>query len=156
MAHEIERKFLLTNDGWRAGVTQTEQLRDGLIARFGGAKVRIRQASDRAWITVKGPRSGITRAEFEYEIPLADAEEMLRTVCEGPILEKVRHCVPHGGRIWAIDIYQGALAGVTLAEVELQSETEALDVPPWVGREITHDPQFRKQALVERIAMGSR
>lgn len=151
MAAEIERKFLVTSDEWRSGVTQVEHLRDGLIARFGGGKVRVRQAVDRAWVTIKGPRRGITRSEFEYEIPVADAEEILRTLCDGPIIEKARHCVPHAGRIWAVDVHHGALEGLVFVEVELQSESEPFVAPAWVGREISHDPRFRKEALIRQV-----
>lgn len=149
MPAEIERKFLVDSDDWKLGVIQIEHLRDGLIARFDGGKVRVRQAAQRAWITVKGPREGLARPEFEYEIPVADAEVMLRTLCQGPIVEKVRYCVPHADRIWAVDIHRGLLEGLTLVEVELDAEDERLDVPSWVGREVTGDPLYSKAALIE-------
>lgn len=151
MAVEIERKFLLVNDGWKAGVVQTQVLRDGLLARFGKGKVRIRHAGDRAWITVKGPRSGISRAEFEYEIPLEEAEEIL-SICELPHIEKIRHIVPYGGLVWAVDIHQGTLAGVEFAEVELEHPEQAIILPPWAGEEVTHDPRYRKATLLRRSA----
>src|SRR5215472_7482290 len=98
MALEIERKFLLANDAWKHEVRKSEHLRDGLIARFGDGKVRVRLAESSAWLTIKGPKDGISRLEFEYEIPRAEAEQMLRTICQGdPILEKLRHTVRFGG-----------------------------------------------------------
>ncbi len=150
MALEIERKFLLANDAWKDAVVGSERMRDGLIGRFGGGKVRIRQTAEAAWITVKGPRQGISRSEFEYEIPRDDAEEMLRTLCRGPILEKIRHSVPHEGFVWAVDIHTGPLAGVAFAEVELSHPEQHLPLPSWIGKEVTHNPRFRKSALMRR------
>src|SRR5215471_16015254 len=119
MALEIERKFLLANDEWKRQVIKSDHLRDGLIARFGEGKVRVRLTESNAWLTIKGPREGISRLEFESEIPRADAEHMLRTFCQAdPVLEKVRHTVPFAGVDWTIDVYMGPLIGVILAEVE--------------------------------------
>ena len=149
MALEIERKFLLSNDVWKREVVKSEHLRDGLIARFGDGKVRIRLTDSGASLTIKGPRSGIVRQEFAYEIPRAHAEQMLQTLCwQDPILEKVRHTVPFGGLNWSIDVYMGPLAGVVFAEVELEHPNQELQLPPWVGEEVTHDPRFRKHALL--------
>jgi CYTH domain-containing protein len=151
MALEIERKFLLANDDWKRDVIKSEHLRDGLIGRFGEGKVRVRLTDSNAWLTIKGPREGITRPEFEYEIPRADAERMLRTLCrENPVLEKVRHAVPFGGLDWTIDVYIGPLNGVVLAEVELEQADQQPQLPPWVGEEVTNDPQFEKGTLARR------
>jgi adenylate cyclase len=116
MGFEIERKFLLVSDEWRGAVTSSQRLRDGLLARFGEGKVRVRIADDKAWLTVKGPRTGLRRAEFEYEILYSDAEEMLRTLCDGPLVEKTRYLVPHDGLIWQVDVHEGALDGLVYAE----------------------------------------
>src|SRR5215469_5927323 len=150
MAIEIERKFLLANDTWRREVIKSEHMRDGLIARFGEGKVRVRLTDgNKASLTIKGAKEGILRPEFEYEIPRADAEEMLRILCQGdPVLEKVRHTVPFSGLDWTIDVYAGLLAGVAFAEVELQHPDQHLQLPPWVGEEVTSDPRFRKRSLV--------
>jgi CYTH domain-containing protein len=151
MALETERKFLLANDAWKREVIKSEHMRDGLIARFGEGKVRVRLTESSAWLTTKGARTGISRLEFEYEIPRADAEEMLRTFCQGdPILEKVRHTVPFGGLNWTIDVYMGPLNGVVFAEVELEHPDQHLQLPPWVGEEVTNNPRFRKRALLPR------
>jgi CYTH domain-containing protein len=148
MGVEIERKFLVEHDGWRAAVIQVEHLRDGLVARFGGGKVRVRQAQGRAWIALKGPRAGLVRSEFEYEIPVADAEEILLTLCDGRIIEKARHCVHHAGHVWSVDVHAGELEGLILAEIELGAADEAFVLPSWAGREVTHDPAYQKGALL--------
>lgn len=146
---EIERKFLVVNDAWRRDALKSEHLRDGLIAHFGEGKVRVRLTDSRASLTIKGPRSGIIRQEFEYEIPRAHAEQMLQTLClKDPVLEKVRHTVPFGGLTWTVDVYMGPLAGVVFAEVELENPDQPLQLPPWVGEEVTHDLRFRKHALL--------
>jgi adenylate cyclase len=146
---EIERKFLVVNDAWRRDALKSEHLRDGLIARFGEGKVRVRLTDSRASLTIKGPREGIIRQEFEYEIPRAHAEQMLQTLClKDPILEKIRHTVPFGGLTWTVDVYMGPLAGVVFAEVELQHPDQPLRLPPWVGEEVTHNLRFRKHALL--------
>src|SRR5262249_13350693 len=104
-----------------------------------------------AWLTIKGPREGISRPEFEYEIPRADAEQMLRTLCLGDlVLEKVRHTVPFGGLDWTIDVYMGPLIGVILAEVELEHADQHVQLPPWAGEEVTNDVRFKKGTLARR------
>jgi CYTH domain-containing protein len=148
MQVEIERKFLVRSDAWRSAATESQHLMDGLLARFGDGKVRVRVADDRAWLTIKGPRSGLCRCEFEYEIAHADAEEILRTLCAGPVIEKTRHLVPHDGLIWQVDVHEGALAGLTLAEVELKDAEQAFTLPEWVGREVTGDPRYKKGNLL--------
>src|SRR4051812_10488219 len=120
MQFEVERKFLVAHDGWRSAATGSRHLRDGLIGPYHSSKVRVRQDGERAWLTVKGPRAGLGRLEFEYEIPMDHANEMLRSVCEGMQIEKVRYDVPHAGLVWEVDVYQGSLTGVILAEVELE------------------------------------
>jgi adenylate cyclase len=156
MALEIERKFLVANDGWKREVVKRERLRDGLIARFGEGKVRVRLTESNAWLTIKGPREGISRLEFESEIPRGDAEHMLRTLCQAdPVLEKVRHTVPFGGLDWTIDVYTEPLTGVVLAEVELEHPDQHLQLPPWVGEEVTNDPRFKKSALARQAEMGN-
>lgn len=153
MAVEIERKFLVANSDWRAGVVKTCHFRDGLVSRFGEGKVRVRQAESRAWITVKGPRSGISRAEFEYEIPPGDAEAILE-LCHEPPVEKLRHLVPHAGLTWAVDEHLGPLAGILFAEIELEHPEQHVSLPSWVGEEVTNDPRYSKRALFERCAEG--
>jgi CYTH domain-containing protein len=153
MGLEIERKFLLANDDWKREVIKREHMRDGLISRSRRGKVRVRLTDSNAWLTIKGPREGIGRLEFEYEIPRADAEHMLRTVCHGdPVLEKIRHTVPFGGLNWTIDVYMGPLSGIVLAEVELKHPDQHPQLPSWVAEEVTNDPRFEKRNL----ALGAR
>lgn len=147
---EIERKFLVINDGWRSAAVAAERLYDGLVAEFDGAKVRVRLGEAKASIAVKTARYGPTRTEFEYEIPTADAKAMLMTVCGDRVIEKTRHTVEHGGFLWVVDVYAGRLAGIVLAEIELEDEDQRFSVPPWVGKEVTGDPRFRKR-MIDRM-----
>jgi CYTH domain-containing protein len=147
MPVEIERKALVADEGWRSAVIDSEKLRDGLVGEFDGCKVRVRLSENRASITVKGPRSGPRRTEFEYEIPKTDAEAMLDTVCGERRVEKTRHWVPYAGFTWAVDVYEGNLAGIVVAEIELAGEEQAFEKPDWVGTEITNNPRFSKREL---------
>ncbi|MER2250466.1 CYTH domain-containing protein [Methylorubrum podarium] len=157
MRFEVERKFLVADEGWRAGVTSRRRLTDGLIGQFEtGNKVRVRLDEGRAWLTVKGERVGLGRPEFEYEIPRGDAESMLSLVCETCFIEKTRHCVPYAGLVWEVDVYGGILEGMILAEVELDHEGQAFERPAWLGREVTGDPRFRQSALLRRFGESRR
>ncbi|WP_045836558.1 CYTH domain-containing protein [Hyphomicrobium sp. 99] len=152
MAVEIERKFLVANDGWRTLCVRSLSIRDGLIATEGGRKVRVRIEGDRATITIKGPRSGLIRAEFEYEIPLLDSNELLANHCQGRIIEKTRHIVSCGGFTWEIDEYSGDLAGIVIAEIELPATGTEFGRPDWLGVEVTGDECYRKVNL-HKMAM---
>ncbi|MGJ0391639.1 MAG: CYTH domain-containing protein [Methylocystis sp.] len=148
MATEIERKFLLEDGSWRAAAYKRELLVDGLVAASDGRKVRVRLYEDRATLTIKNSRDGLKRTEFEYEIPLADATELIAKHCGEKVLAKIRHYVEHMGFIWEIDEYVGLLEGVVIAEVELDSEDDHVPLPAWIGREITYDPDYRKINLL--------
>lgn len=153
MGVEIERRFLVANEDWKLAVTQVVRIRDGLLAMGEGTKVRVRITDDAAYLTLKGPRQGLRRAEFEYEIPVAEAAELLRDHGVGPVLEKTRFYVSHGGHVWHVDVYDGLLAGVVIAEIELGHEDEDFVRPGWVGREISGDPRYSKISLFrERTA----
>jgi len=141
---EIERKFLLANDDWKSSVTRRIRIRDGLIASNNGNKARVRIADSNATITLKSRRRGPIRTEFEYAIPYSDAVEILQTMCDGRVLDKVRHVITHAGSLWHVDVYEGILDGVVLAEVELQHVDQKLDLPGWIGKEVTGDPRYRK------------
>ena len=152
MPLEIERKLLLANDDWKSWVTRRIRIRDGLIASNNGNKARVRISDSNATITLKSRRRGPSRTEFEYPISYSDAEEMLRSLCDGQVLDKVRHVIIHAGAVWHIDVYEGILHGVVLAEVELQQADQKLDLPGWVGEEVTGDPSYRKiNMLTQRI-----
>ena len=153
---EIERKFLVATDDWRRSVVRSIHIRDGLIGVYKDRKVRVRIAAGVATIAIKGPRSGLARAEYEYEIPLADAEHMLSTICCDDTLEKQRFLVQDCGALWQVDVYAGLLAGVVIAEIELKQESQQLQLPEWIGKEVTGDPSYRKvNMLAQRARVSS-
>jgi adenylate cyclase len=147
VGEEIERKFLVVGDGWREGASGM-RYRQGFLSTESERTVRIRVAGPRGTITVKGKNIGARRAEFEYEIPVADAERMLDTLCKQPLIEKVRHAVKLGTHTWEIDIFEGDNAGLVVAEIELGSEHETFEKPEWVGDEVTDDPRYFNSNLV--------
>jgi CYTH domain-containing protein len=148
MPFEIERKFLVKNDGWRAHVTHSERLRDGLVAREDDLKVRVRSYGNRATLCVKTGRQGLAREEFEYEIP-PDHAESIFAHCTGRILQKTRHYVPGQSGVWEIDVYHDVLDGVVIAEIELDSESAPVHLPDWIGEEITGDPRYSKTNMLD-------
>ena len=156
MPQEIERKFLLAHDGWKSSVVKSARIRDGLVAIFNGRKARVRVIEDHATIALKGAHKGVGRSEFEYTIPISDAEEILRTMCDDRVLEKVRNYVPYAGLTWEIDVYDGILKGVVIAEVELDREDRVLELPDWVGREITGDLRYSKFNMEKAAKRGER
>ena len=149
MPIEIERKFLLANDSWRPLVRHATRLRDGVLAFYDGRKIRIRFYDDKATLTVKGPRKGLAQQEFEYEIPSSDGLILLEQHCKGEVVEKTRHHILDCGREWVVDEYHGLLDGVILAEVELPSEDAQVDLPGWVGKEVTGVEKYRKVNMVK-------
>jgi adenylate cyclase len=148
MTLEIERKFLVANHGWKNSVIRSVRIRDGLIANSKGNKARVRIANDVATITLKSRKRGLVRTEFEYVIPYSDAEDMLRTMCDENVLDKVRHFVSCADAIWQVDVYEGLLEGVVLAEIELTDRDQKLTLPDWIGAEVTADPRYRKVNMV--------
>lgn len=150
MGVEIERKFLVADDAWRAAATSREVLRQGYLANTAKASVRVRRAGDRGWLSAKSMTRGLVRQEYEYEIPLADAERMLDTLCDGPLVEKVRHLVPVGAHVWEIDEFLGDNAGLIVAELELDAPDEAFERPAWLGVEVTQEERYYNFRLAER------
>ena len=148
MTLEIERKFLVANDGWKNSVSRRVRIRDGLIANNNGHKARVRIADDTATIAIKSRKRGLVRAEFEYAIPYSDAEQILRIMCDGNVLNKVRHFVPYASDTWQIDVYEGLLDGIVLAEIELTDADQKLTIPDWIGAEVSFDPRYRKINMV--------
>ena len=146
MGTEIERKFLVKGDGWRSAATSRAVLRQGYLAAEGGNTVRVRLDGRHGWLTVKGPSEGWRRAEFEYEVPLEDAEALLE-LCGNRVVEKTRCRVPVGEHVWEVDEFMGHNAGLTVAEVELSSESEVVHRPDWVGVEVTGDRRFDNASL---------
>ena len=146
MATEIERKFLVSGEAWRKLATYREHLRDGLIAMTDDRKVRVRiyEEDERATVTIKAKIGGIRDAEFEYNIPIADAEELLASHCGVNVFSKHRYFVPHRGFIWHVDVYEGILDGVILAEVEIAKEDAPVTLPNWIGQDVTGKPEYKK------------
>lgn len=151
MGREIERRFLVAGQGWRTGATAVRRLRQGYLAREDGVTVRVRIADDAAALTIKGPGS-LVRPEYEYPLPAAQAQEMLDLLCAGRRLVKTRHTVPHGGLTWEVDVFEGPLEGLVIAEVELPDAAHDLTLPPWAGREVTEDPRYANAALASAAA----
>jgi adenylate cyclase len=149
LATEIERKFRLIDQGWRAGVARRSHLRQGYIANTPLASVRVRLADEHGWLSVKSMTRGMTRDEYEVGIPPADAAEMLERLCQGARIEKWRHIVAYRGSEWEIDEFLGDNAGLVIAELELDSEDAQFERPPWLGPEVTHDERYYNIRLSE-------
>jgi adenylate cyclase len=148
MGKEIERKFLVKGDVWR-DLAKGTSYRQGYLNSAKERTVRIRTINDQAFLTVKGLTVGATRAEYEYEIPLAECNAMLDALAEKPIIEKKRYKVPFAGLTWEIDEFFGENAGLIVAEVELESEGQAFRKPEWVGEEVTADPRYFNSNLIK-------
>lgn len=144
MALEIERKFLVTGDAWRnaPGV----RIRQGYLNRDKDRTVRVRLSGNDAFLTVKGRTTGTTRAEFEYPIPLADAEQLL-ALCDGPLIDKIRRLIVYQGSQWEVDEFFGDNAGLVVAEIELQSENQVFARPDWLGQEVSDDARYFNSSL---------
>ena len=146
MGREIERKFLVKGTGWRTG--QGVEYRQGYLSTVKERTVRVRRAGGKAYLTMKGVAVGATRSEYEYEIPVKDADEILERLCQRPLVEKRRFRVEYAGLTWEIDEFSGENEGLVIAEVELTSENRPVQQPPWVGKEVTDDPRYFNANLV--------
>lgn len=142
MATEIERKFLVKGDTWRAQVESSARISQGYLVANPQVTVRVRLRGDRAFLTIKGGAEGISRDEFEYPIPVADARAMLDGLAALPPVEKVRHLIRVGDHLWELDVFEGANAGLVLAEIELAAEDEPFERPAWAGEEVTADSRY--------------
>jgi len=149
VAIEIERKFLVVGDGWRSLGAGT-RYRQGYIATSGLVTVRVRTAGDKGFITVKGITVGDKRPEYEYEIPVSDANEMLDQLCARPLVEKTRYRIPQGPVVWEVDEFEGDNRGLVTAEVELKDENQSVTLPHWIGQEVTGDPRYFNANLVAK------
>lgn len=148
MAKEIERKFLVVGDDWRK-LAKGTHYRQGYLNSVKERTVRIRTIDDKAFLTVKGPNIGITRMEFEYEIPHKECLEMLTNLAEQPIIEKIRYKIAIDDLVWEIDEFLGVNKGLIVAEVELQSEEQKFSKPEWIGEEVSGDPRYFNSNLVK-------
>ena len=146
MAKEIERKFLVMNNDYKKDV-------DGMLYKQGYLStnpqrtVRVRIVGNQGYLTINGLSKGATRAEYEYIIPYKDAEELF-LLCETPLIEKYRYLIPYKGNTWEVDEFYGENKGLVIAEIELKSENESIELPPWVGSEVTSDPRYYNSNLV--------
>ena len=147
MGTEIERKFLVVGDDWRAGASGTSYVQ-GYLSRDVERIVRIRQAGPAAYLTIKGVAQGVRRPEFEYPIPLSDAQQLMG-LCLRPLVEKTRYVIKYAGKRWEVDEFHGDNYGLILAEIELSREDEPIDIPPWIGQEVSGDPRYFNSSLSE-------
>ena len=147
MPVEIERKFLVRGNDWRTD--QGVRIIQGYLNRDEERTVRVRMAGERAFLTIKGVNTGAMRAEFEYEIPVADAEQLLK-ICVGALIEKTRHTVVYAGMTWEIDEFHGANEGLIVAEVELEDPEQTFAKPAWLGPEVTADARYFNSSLAVR------
>lgn len=148
MGIEIERKFLVIDDRFKKDARHHEVLRQGYLGKMGRASVRIRREGDLAYLNIKSAQLGISRREYEYPVPVHEAEEMLRDLCEGAIISKTRYHVPCGRHVFEVDVFDGDNQGLVVAEIELTHEDEIFTRPVWLGEEVSDDPRYYNVALV--------
>jgi adenylate cyclase len=146
---EIERKFLVRDARWKA-LGQGALLRQGYLSSQPDRIVRVRIEAESAMLTIKGRTIGATRSEWEYPIPLEDANAFLNELCEKPIIEKIRYRIRHDGMMWEVDEFLGDNAGLVVAEIELEAEDQAFSRPDWIGEEVTHDARYFNANLLKR------
>ncbi len=147
MAREIERKFLLENDAWRSDASAGVRMRQGYLTQNGPCSVRVRVSGEKAYLNIKSASLGISRLEFDYPIPLADALHLLEALCVGAPIDKTRYHVMHAGHLWEIDVFEGDNAGLVVAEIELQDPEEPFALPEWAGEEVSFDPRYYNVSL---------
>lgn len=142
MATEIERKFLLKDTSWKDVVNEGTAYSQGYLVGSKHASVRVRIQGEKAFINIKSATLDITRQEYEYEIPLEDARELLDSLCEKPLISKTRYLVPQGKHTWEIDVFSGENEGLVVAEIELSDADETFDKPGWLGEEVSGDVRY--------------
>ena len=149
MGVEIERKFLVVNDSWRESASAGLRFRQGYLSTNPSNSVRVRVCADEAWLNIKSATISVTRREYEYTIPPADAHAILEELCVKPLIEKTRYIVEHDGRTWEVDVFEGDNAGLIVAELELDSANEEFTLPAWAGEDVSGDVRYYNQRLVE-------
>lgn len=150
MGIEIEHKFLVSDDRWRQRVERSVRMRQGYLTSDARCSVRVRVAGGQGFLNIKSGTLGIRRSEYEYPIPLAEAEEILDALCEKPLLEKIRHFVSHDQHVWEIDEFAGDNAGLIVAEVELSRPDEPFARPDWLGEDVSLDIRYYNSQLARR------
>ena len=148
MGLEIERKFLLKNSDWEQFIDREIFLRQGYLNSDMERTVRVRITDQKAFLTIKGKTENTTRQEFEYEIPIQDAESLIK-LCESPLIEKTRFIVNYQNRVWEIDKFEGDNEGLVIAEIELTREDEEVTLPSWIGKEVSQDERFYNSSLIK-------
>lgn len=152
MAKEIERKFLVRDSSFRDLAVKAVRILQGYLFDTARGVLRVRIKGEKAFLTLKSANRGITRNEWEYEIPVADARQMLE-LAGNAVLEKTRFIVPFEGKVWEVDVFEGKLAGLVLAEVELPSENTEVVLPPFVGEEVSTNPMYYNSALAASVSV---
>ena len=147
MALEIERKFLLKNNDWKVVADNGTVIKQGYLNSNKDRTVRVRIYGNKGILTIKGKNNNLTRKEFEYTIPLDEAEQML-SLAEQPIIEKIRFIVLHENHTWEIDVFDGKNKGLIVAEIELESEKQTFDIPSWTGKEVSLDERYYNASLI--------
>jgi len=147
MSKEIERKFLVDREKLPL-LKDPYLIRQGYIPTGGTATVRLRISNDKAYLTIKGRATGLTRSEFEYPVPVEDAQKMLEELCSKPLIAKKRYLIPYRGHTWELDIFEEENKGLIVAEIELQSEDEPFEKPPWLKEEVSFDTRYRNASLI--------
>jgi CYTH domain-containing protein len=148
MATEIERKFLVKGDEWRGLATGTIY-RQGYLSTKKGCTVRVRLVGDGGYLTIKSSTQGISRAEYEYPIPALDAIQMLDNLCEAPLIEKTRYKIEYAGLTWEVDEFAAENQGLIIAEVELTDENQIIELPDWIGKDVSDDPKYYNVNLAQ-------
>lgn len=149
--NEIEVKYLVDTEKWaKVDKPEPHRIVQGFLFRSKELVIRIRIKDNRAFLTIKGPTRGITRSEYEYEIPIIEAKEMMDQFIE-KFIDKFRYEINVNGKLWEVDEFQGKLNGLVLAELELKSEDEAFELPDWVGADVSLDPTYFNSNLIEKV-----
>jgi adenylate cyclase len=147
MGIEIERKFLVKDESWRASA-RAIKCHQGYLNSNKERTVRVRTVGDKGYLTIKGIAKGALRVEYEYEIPVAEARAMLDELCEKPLIEKSRHKIEYQGLVWEVDEFHGENQGLIIAEVELDREDQKFAKPEWIGDEVTADSRYFNSNLI--------
>jgi len=147
MAIEIEHKFLLANEKWRDYIDHSAKMRQGYLTSNSNSSVRVRISGEKAWLNIKSATAGNQRYEYEYEIPVHDADEIIGNLCRKPLIEKTRHYVYQENHTWEIDEFSGENKGLIVAEIELSKQNEVFTIPNWIGKEVTDDLRYYNNKL---------
>ena len=149
MGIEIERKFLVTDDSWRQWAGKPTSYRQGYLNKTQKCSVRVRVGDGKAHLNIKSAELGASRSEFEYEVPLADGQQILDRLCTLSVVEKSRYVVAHAGHDWEVDVFDGDNAGLVVAEIELDHVEQEFELPQWTGAEVTDDSRYYNVCLAE-------